>query len=164
MLKFLSITLLVSSACTVQGVVQGEAFNKMLNRALEDVGPNPNGHSATASLLELRWRMDEPKIAYDSDTDIFTLDFYTSSPDNQPGTGMGHVFYDDRCMYAGESGRLPTEEYEVPLWAAGGGISNPSDTGDPLLTDTGDGGRPQLKFKLDHAVLASNTMLFTMTP
>lgn len=162
MLKFLSIALLVSSASTVQGIVQGEAFNKMLHRALEDVGPNPNGHSNTAAILELRWRMDEPTIAYNTDTDVFTLDFVSSSPENQPGTGMRHKFFDERCMYAGEADRLDTDFYEVPLFANGGGISNPAGTADPALTNLGNNGRPQLQFKIDHATLAGDTNVFTM--
>ena len=132
----------------------------MLDRALDEI--NPYGQEDTAWELEERWRMDEPRISYNPDSDVFTLDFITSSAENDPD-GMTYTFFDENCMYAGEDDRVQSDEYRIPLYPIGG-ISNPAGDGPAEMLDNGIDGRPRLQFKLDHAVLAANPNLFTTNP
>ena len=124
-MKFLIATLLASFVSTIQGDM---------------------------SILEARWKMDEPVISYNSDSNLFTADFPTASKDNVLGTGMNHIFFDYDCADDGTEG---FDEYKIPA-----GITAPDGVSAPVMTLNGDG-RPQLKFRINPQILANNDKIYS---
>lgn len=104
------------------------------------------------SILEARWKMDEPVISYDPTFNLFTADFPTASKDNVLGTGMNHIFFDYDCADDGTEG---FDEYKIPA-----GITAPDGVSAPVMTLNGDG-RPQLKFRINTLILANNDKIYS---
>ena len=108
----------------------------------------------TSSVIEARWKMDEPVISYDPTLNLFTADFPTASTQNVVDTGMDHIFFGYDCQNDGTGNY---EEYRVPA-----GITSP-DGGALAMTMDGPGGKPQLKFRIDTLILANDDNIYSTT-
>ena len=108
----------------------------------------------TANALREKWLMHHPRISYESAADTFTLDFFMSSTEMNASLGMlEEEFYDYNCKNDGSG----FDEYIIPA----GGLTNPDTGGRPEMTNNVVDGKPQLKFKVQTAILANDTKLYT---
>lgn len=123
-------------------------------RDLQAIG---NGSDA-ASVLYQRWFQDVPAIGYDAATNVFTLDFTTSSHENTDDN-MDAVFYDEGCRWDGETTGFVEYPVLPPLIHK---VGVTTDHALAVMVGTGTTAAPQLQFQLDPGLLAKEPKIYTV--
>jgi len=134
-------------------------------RNLQEILSNTDGDAVStlldtqddaASQLYARWYQDVPTIAFDAATNVFTLQFLSSSSLNT-ANNMDAIFYDENCRWDGEDGVEADVEHAVtpPKIHAVGSDKNAHALA-TMVSNT-----PELKFVLDPALLAKDDKVYT---
>jgi len=124
-----------------------------------------SNYNDAGSMLYERWYQDVPVIGYVPETNIFTLDFVSSSPDNTKNN-MDAIFYDEGCRWDGETTGftefvvLPPDIYSVTADPAN--VNALDHALAEMVPDANNINRPRLQFKLDPALLAKKSQIYTL--